>query len=154
MAQNNLMQQVIKIAPSFGARASRYFAWIVKRARRLEEACTDGSVVKAEAFVELFSHLVFHLQGTKKFIVVAMSTSRRIPTLRATKVVLLYTNRYFCSDNPVSFRPSNTNFYHFCFPRRHPHPSHSRLCQLRQGRSRYGGTSTYEGRAEGYLGHA
>lgn len=70
------MKQIIKIMTMFGARVSRYFAWVVKRAGLKEEERTDGSVVKAEAFVELFSHLVFHLQGTKKLFVVVCSGTR------------------------------------------------------------------------------
>lgn len=37
---------------------------MVKKARAKDEACADGSITRAEAFVELFSHLIFHLQGS------------------------------------------------------------------------------------------
>jgi len=63
-AQKNLKKNGGKHAPGFGGKLSRYFAFCVPRARRMEEECSDGSVSRAEAFVELFSHVIFHFQGT------------------------------------------------------------------------------------------
>ena len=62
-SQKNAVKAIAKIAPNFGQRMNRHFAWVVPRARLMADTCTDGSVTTAEAFTELFIHLTFHLQG-------------------------------------------------------------------------------------------
>ncbi|CAB1114574.1 unnamed protein product [Ectocarpus sp. CCAP 1310/34] len=79
--QKNLVKAIVKFLPGFAPRVSRNFAYCVAASRKEEEKCEDGSTSRAEAFVEGFAHLVFHLKGNHQYCSPECSGAEKIVAL-------------------------------------------------------------------------